>query len=215
MDPLISQQTRHAHSLIILLLALAASRQSSGQASVPEFDVRTAQASEPALHFSGGSATAGGLGGSGEIHQPIRVVISRRDLSDCKEGKLSMDVRIDNLTQSSLTLPWNPDGARVVVPPGEGGEDLATLDISIIGRDGAVQGKPLMLYGNQLIPGSQMTVLPGHSALFRNLTTGSARANVCEETMKVVATLFMNHVTEAKDGSYWLRSSKGWSVRSQ
>jgi hypothetical protein len=201
----------------LLLLGLAANIGLSGQARIPELDFKTAQASEPALHFTGGNATVGSVGGTGRIvAQPISVAIFKRDLASCKEGQGLIDVQLSNIGNNSLTLPWSPDGTHVVVPQ-EGAEVEIRFDIlhvAITSGKGSGAVATLALFGNPLISGSQVTLPPGQSVLLRNIGIQSHQGDICGENLIAMVTLFTDRAVKT-DGGYSLVSRERWSVQSQ
>jgi hypothetical protein len=210
--------TRPVNRLVALLLfALAANIGLSGQAPIPKLDFKTAQVSEPALHFIGGNGTVGSVGGTGRIvDQPISVAIIERDLASCKEGHGLLDVQLSNIGNSSLTLPWSPDGTHVVVSQDGAGVEIRfdILNVAITSGKGAGAVATVALFGNPLIPGSQVTLPPGHSALLRNISIQSHQGDICGENLIATVTLFTDRAVKA-DGGHSLVSRERWSVQSQ
>jgi hypothetical protein len=210
--------TRPVNRLVaLLLLALAANIGLSGQARIPELDFKTAQASEPALHFTGGNATVGSVGGTGRIvAQPISVAIIKHDLASRKEGQGLLDVQLSNIGNKPVTLPWSPDGTHVVVHQEDAGVEIRfdMLHVAIKSEKGPGAVATVALFGNPLISGSQVTLPPGQSALLRNIGIRSHQGDTCGENLTAMVTLFTDRAVKA-GGGYSLVSRERWSVQSQ
>src|SRR5215469_7377647 len=124
MVQLISRHTSHASKFVtVLLLILPTLWGGSVPPPIRELDLDNVHRSEPILRFVGGTGEGGGVGGNGlKLPQPISVEMVGRDPSGCQNGRVDLNIQLENTGQSSLTLPWSPDGARTVVANGVGDE---------------------------------------------------------------------------------------------
>jgi hypothetical protein len=202
-----------------LLLALAGSTGLSSQASIIELDLNSVKTSEPALRFVGGNVQAGGgVGGPGtKVADPISVEMVERDLAGCKKGEALVSIKLSNISQNSLTLPWSPDGARVVVPSGDdpGAEiHFDDLHISVKNSKETTAIGAVALFGNPLIPESRLTLPPGASTLVRNVRIRSRQGNLCGADL-IASVTVSTHRARKSDGGYSLISHERWRLQSK
>ena len=219
MAPSISRPTPSASKYAsVLLFVLAAFLFAAGTDPAPEIDFRVVPVSAPALKFTGGTGSAGGVGGPGTdvAQHVIAVTIIDPQSANCAKTERYANVQLSNVGSSSLLLPWNPDGARVVV--GQEGSDqqipFDSLRVTLRSKEKSDVFVTRVLFAGRSFVGSQVTLLPGHSVFLRNIALQSPSGSLCGADVIAEVALSTHRAVKSREG-YSLISQEQWRAQSQ
>ena len=186
----------------------------AGASSPPEIDFRTVESSEPAINFLGGTGSAGSAGGTGiaKVRNLAIMIVSLS--SNCNESDPYASLRLLNKGLSALTLPWSPDGARVVEAKDRDQITFDTLSVTIRGRHKPQIFVTRTLFGNRGVAESRLTLPAGGSTLLRNISLKTHEGSVCGTALAAEVALTSNQALKEGPG-YSLHSQERWRIESQ
>lgn len=201
---LLTSRLMHCASNVGVMLAIIAgvSGQGIDAKQVPEINFRIARATEPRLNILGGTGSGGGIGGAGKHENPdLTVELVESKESSCDRPRRYAEVRLTNATTHPMDLPWDPDGARVVVDRGEGSEiTFETLFVVLRSKTAPDVFISRTLFGNQSAARSRITVPARGFVVLRNILLPESAGVLCGSNISAQIQLTQHRLLRADKG---------------
>jgi hypothetical protein len=119
---------------------------------------------------------------------PIRVRLLRTDRQQYRRMEIAIyDVSFENVSKSSVVIPWAAESATSP-PPGTPGEQWLTVEFALTRGDGAdapLRGIPL--HGAPAFPGTLRTLAPGERVIIRASARLSSESSTDDVTNVMVS----------------------------
>jgi hypothetical protein len=183
----------------------------------PQIDFRSVHTLPPAIKFVGGSGTGGSIGGTGRIIAPqLTVTVVDAESAACSHAQRYASMSLLNSSSKPVVLPWDPDGEQAVsAKVGEDQLNFETLSVTLVSKKKPDLFVMRELFGRAALPASQVTLLPGESALLRNIALPHEHDDtLCGQDVVAEVTLSSDRAVKSSKG-YLLISQDRWRVRSK